>query len=471
MEFKKKRKGFLEEINTAFLTNHESYINYCLMHANDRLKNYNCTKKIKEHEELLNIYENIEYLKEPKNICLLDSNGLTNDDLNEAYKCVLDGKLFSEHTAAGEATRLGLGTKYLLNISRELPIERISDIMTNEKGSQVTVNDVLKKTNNVKSEDLLDLSLGTRHMIQFSFDIAKLAKKFNYSVDEVLKKQKMLIVLNERTYEKIIKEFVRYNFFGFNRENIMFMVQESFHGITFKDNKYIYDENSPKRLHNHGQMVMQQTIDNQIFKINSSGNKKYLSSEEYGNILKDMENKISYNIEDLDYLTGSIDYESLAFALKKSKEGYRMLMEIVSNNKENPQKGGMAAFDNKLQRNVMIEGFQLKGIKNHEIKYLNKNFNHFPKPYESWLMLKKNGLNMPITVKNEHLYFQPVQGDINFLVTTEFFRRTKLKPIKSWKSPATTPLAVYHKYLQDKQEGFTDFCEQIMDFKVKKFNC
>jgi hypothetical protein len=464
------KKGFLEEINTTFFTDHESYINYCLMHANDRLKKFNSIKEIKEHEEIINIYENIEHLDEPKNICLLDCNGLTKDDLNEAYKCILEGKLFAEHTAAGEATRLGLGTKYLLNISRELPIERIADIMTNEKGAQVTVNDVLKKTNGIRPEDLLDLSLGTRHMMQYSFDILKLAKKLNYSEEEVLKKQKMLIILNEKTYEKIIKEFIKYNFFGFYRENIYFMVQESFHGIDLKDNKFIYNKESPKRLHNHGQMVMQQTIDNQIFKIDSKGNKKYILSEEFGQILKDMENKISFNIEDLDYLTDSIDFKSLAFALKKSKEGYKMLMEIVSNNPENPQKGGMAAYDKKLQRNVMIEGFQLKGIKNHEIKYLNKNFNHFPKPYESWFMLKKNGLNMPITVKNNYLYFQPVQGDINFLVPTEFFRRKELKPIKSWKSPATTPLAVYHKYLQDKQDGFIDYCEKIMQTKINKFN-
>ena len=35
-----------------------------------------------------------------------------------------------------------------------------------------------------------------------------------------------------------------------------------------------------------------------------------------------MEIKISYNIEDLAYLTGSIDYEGIALTLKKNKENY-----------------------------------------------------------------------------------------------------------------------------------------------------
>jgi hypothetical protein len=146
-----------------------------------------------------------------------------------------------------------------------------------------------------------------------------------------------------------------------------------------------------------------------------------------------------------------------------------MLMEIVGNDPENPQKGGMAAFDALLGKNVMIESFQLKGIKNHAIKYLNKNFNHYPKPYESWLMLKKHGLNMPIAIKDGAIYFQPVQGDINFLVKTEFFKRKELKPINSWKSPATTPQAIKYMHMQDQQKGFKKYAEAIIGSKLSYY--
>ena len=67
------------------------------------------------------------------------------------------------------------------------------------------------------------------------------------------------------------------------------------------------------------------------------------------------------------------------------------------------------------------------------------------------------GLPLPITVKDGFLYFQPIQGDINFLVRTAFFRRRELRPIRSLKSPASLPLALNRMYAQDCQPGFREF--------------
>lgn len=438
---------------------YENYIDYCLLIAKDKLSGV--VSRIEDYEANINRYENINFLQEPKNICLMDEKCLTKSDIAKAWKCVLDGKLFSEHAAAGEATRLGLGTKYLINIAEDLSLEKIAEIMTREKKMIVKSGEVLEKAG-CRPEKLLPLSLGTRHILQFSYDIYKLAKKHNYDPQNVLSRQHMLVVLNKASANKIIREFINNRFFGFKNENVLFMVQKKYHGINLINGKYIYNKNTPKRLHNHGQMVMQQTMDNQIFKVDKKGGRTFLKSNEFGKILKAMDDKISYNIEDMNYLTASIDCESLALALKKAKDGYRMLMEIVSNDSKNPQKGGMAAFDTLLGKNVMIESFQLKGIENHEIKYINKNVNHYPKPYDSWLRLKKYGFNMPVAIKDGAIYFQPVQGDINFLVTTEFFKRKILKPIKSWKSPATTPLAIKYMHIQDRQKGFKEYAESII---------
>ena len=444
--------------------NHEDYTGYCLEAAAEYLSCYGPISRIKENEANINTYENMDSLEEPKNICILDENCLIDSDRTRACRCILEGKLFSQHAFAGEATRLGLGTKCLINISKDLPVESIIEIMAREKGVSVNPEEIYKKAG-CSPEELLPISLGTRHMLQYSFDIYNLAKKYNYDPKEVLLKQKMLLVLNEATCDKIIREFTGNRFFGFKRENVLFMVQKAFHGIHRVEGTFVYDKNSPKRLHNHGHMTMQQTMDNQIFRVDKRCRRIYLESDEFGELLKDMDNKISYNIEDLEYLVGSIDYEGLALALKKAESGYMMLMEIVKNNPENPQKGGMAAFDRSLEKNVMIEGFQLNGIKNHQITYLNKNSNHYPRPYESWSRLKEEGLNMPIVVKDGYIYFQPVEGDINFLVKTEFFRRKMVTPIKAWKSPATTPLAMRYMRMQDKQEGFKNYSESLLNLK------
>jgi hypothetical protein len=175
-----------------------------------------------------------------------------------------------------------------------------------------------------------------------------------------------------------------------------------------------------------------------------------------------MEIKISYNIEDLDYLTGSIDHEALALALKKNNEHYNMLMEVVPNNPDSPQKGGMAAFDPILGQDVMIESFQLNGIENHQIQFLNKNINYYLTPYIAWEMVKTQGLKMHVAVKDGFIYFQPVIGDINFLVKTAIFTRKNARPIKAWKSASTTPLAINCMHMQDKQKGFKEYARLFL---------
>ncbi len=450
--------------NRMDLRNNDSYIKSCLAQANDRLSRYRDIEEIKKDQDRINAYKNINSLKDPKDIFILDS--ISKKDIARAKKCVLEGRFFSEHAAAGEATRLSLGTKYIINLGRDFSAEMIADMISSEKGIKVTEADVISEAG-CRPDDIESLQLGTRHMLQFSFDISRLAREEKIPPEKVLARQKMLIILNEATAKQIIDEFTSYDYFGFSRQNVFFMIQRSYHGISRKGDRFIYDTSSPKRLHNHGQMVMQQTMDDEIFFIRSDGSRHFLKSREYGDMLRNMDDKQSFNIEDLGFLLESIDYNSLAMALGMSDRGYRMVMEIVANNPKTPQKGGMAAFDKILKRNVMIEGFQLMGIKNSDIRFLNRNFNHYPKPYDSWAVVKKNGLNMPIVVKDGLLYFQPVQGDINFLVKTEFVQRKVLKPIRNWKSPATTPLTIGYMKEQDRQPGFLDYAARITGSTVK----
>lgn len=439
------------------LTDNGSYIESCVDICKEKLADYSSVKEIESDLGNLNAYPNLDKLDEPNDVVVLDK--ISDDEIEKAKRCVLDGRFFAEHAAAGEATRLGMGTKYLINVAEELTNEQIAKLIGEEKGRHVAPEAVLEEAT-CNPDELLPISLGTRHMLQYSFDIIKLALEMDYSPEKALFNQRILIILNETTAKKILQEFMQHSFFGFERENVMFMIQKSYHGIDKKGDTFIYDENSPKRLHNHGQMVMQQTMDKEIFYLDEIGAKVFMSSRDFGDVLKGFDDKLSYCIEDMVFLKSSIDFRTLALALQKGREGYQMLMEIVGNNPDNPQKGGMAAFDKVLKRNVMIESFQLKGIQNKDIIFLNKNFNHYPSPYSSWKQLKENGLNMPFCIKGEHIYFQPVQGDINFLVKTAMFQSKVLEPILHWKSPATTPLMVKHMRLQDQQEGFKEHAKK-----------
>ena len=304
----------------------------------------------------------------------------------------------------------------------------------------------------VSPSSIAPLSLGRRHMLQLAWDLSALAREAGRDPDEVLAAQHLLVIVNQATGQEIVDDFRAARFYGFNPARVLFMVQESFHGMSKGEAGWFYDTDSPKRLHNHGQMLMQTTMDRQIFTVD--GEERRLSWDEYRDILTRMDDKISFNIEDLDYLAMSLDLEGLAAALKLGAEGARMVMEVVANNPDNPQKGGSCAWDQELARNVMIESFQLAGLPNQAITHLNKNINHYPDPAVAVSAAREQGLAMPIAVKKGYLYFQPIQGDLNFLVPTTFVRRGRMKAISAWKSGSHTPLALKAMAAQDQRPGF-----------------
>lgn len=449
-------------------------------------------KDIKKDEAEINAYENFDHL-EPINerkIIVLDDDGVSTAP---AEKAILEGKFLWEHAAAGEATRLGLGTKYLLNLNQlslddivfHMRQEAISELkkkgvagaaLTKEKrriSKEITKERILEVGGN-DPKDLANISLGNRHMLQMTFDVARIARRNKRDPKRVLAKQTAFVVLNEQTAEEILEEFKRFNFFGLNPKKVLFMIQRSFHGIYIKEGCLYYDRTTEKnkRLHNHGQLIMQKVHDNVIFRVDpkNTSKKTFVSNAEFEKILADHDDLLSYNVEDLGYLTCAVDLPSLTLALDLGKKGYNMVMEVVGQNPVKPQKGGACFYDKKLKRVVMIETNQLKNIKNEEIRHLNKNFNHYPDPVMSYRIMKEKGLPISFEVKStfnqngdpeDYIYACPVQGNTNFLVKTAYVMRKNLKPIYSWKSPATTPLAIKACFEQDAQEGFKEFVKKI----------
>jgi hypothetical protein len=442
----------------ADLRSHAHYIDSCLALAQERLGDCTSMAEVAGREREINRYPGLNGLVEPRDILVLAEDELFAGRLDRARAAVLRGDVLFEHAAAGEGTRLMLGPKYFLNLAAELTVDRLAHLMSVEAG-EVTSPEALAGKLACPPQDLLPLALGTRHMLQLAFDLSNLARALGESPREVLGRQHLLIVIAAEMLSHIEKEFYQWHFFGFNPDQVFFMVQESFHGLNLAAGKFFYDRHTPRRLHNHGQMVMQQAMDRQLFTLAPEHPREmtYHSLDTVADWLARFADKISYNIEDLDYLTGSLDLAGLGLALELGDRGYRMVMEVTANNPLKPQKGGMLAWDSGLKRDVMIESFQLGDIQNQDIKYLNRNFNHYPYPRASWGRVGELGLPMPVAVKDGALYFQPVQGDINFLVDTAFFRRLEMRPIRNLKSPASLPLAVNRMSAQDRQPGFQEF--------------
>lgn len=431
------------------LTDFPGYIGSCLELANQRLARYKSAAQAARAEDRLNRYPRLDSLEDPRDIVILDQRTVTADDLKRAGQALMDGKVLLEHTCAGEATRLGLGTKYLINPPRDLGPAVLARLL----GDDYKID--------VDPGSLRPMTLGRRHMLQMAWDLTRMARDLGRDPARALARQRLLVIVNQVSWQNVVDDFLETGFYGFGRPNVFFMVQQSFHGIDRPDGAWVYDTSSPRRLHNHGQMLMQTTMDNQVFRLSESGGPNYLTWAEYRMILGQVEDKVSFNIEDLDYLAQSLDLTGLAGALKLGEQGARMVMEVVANNPEQPQKGGLCAWDPELERDVMIESFQLEGVENSRINFLNKNINHYPRPAEALSKARERGLSMPLAVKGDKVYFQPVQGDLNFLVKTAFVRRAELKPISAWKSGANTPAALAAMARQEKRPGFIKWARDI----------
>ncbi|MDD5643182.1 MAG: hypothetical protein PHX53_16140 [Syntrophales bacterium] len=444
------------------LRSREHYIASCIALAQENLSRFGSVAEIAAREREINLYPGLEQLEAPHLIHLLAAPAP--GPVRQAQEATARGEVLLEHAAAGEGTRLFLGPKYFINIGRDLGLEQIAHLLSVEAGKVVSPESVAPLLD-CQPRDLLPLSLGSRHMLQMAFDLERLARDLGEAPAEVLARQHLLIIISEEMAAGIEKDFHQWHFYGFRPDRVFFMVQESFHGLNLRDGRFVYDESSPRRLHNHGQMAVQQSMDRQLFTLPGAHVRErvYYSQAAVGDWLQGFVNKISYNIEDLDYLTGSLDFHSLGLVLELGEKGFRMVMEVVANNPVKPQKGGMLAWDPALLRDVMIESFQLGDLPNQDIAFLNRNFNHYPRPFESWRRVRDAGLPMPVAVKEGFLYFQPVQGDINFLVSTAFFRRQEMPAIKNLKSPAALPLAINRMAAQDRQPGFREFAQRTWE--------
>lgn len=379
---------------------------------------------------------------------------------SEARQVKVAGEELVEHSAGGDATRLGMGSKFLLTpqaLARAIEIHNL----TNPTAQFQLDRSALARTS--------PLSLGARHMFQTTFDLIAAAARVGRPIEDALKSQRALITLNPKTAIEIIREFVKYDFFGLPSENVFFMIDNVFPGMSLDQGKVGYEQRATMNLYNHGQMVMQEAVDQQIFTVSfikTTGDirMRYLSSDEFGQVLKAMANKVSYPIEDNDYLTRSFDPNGLAVALQLGRAGNRMIVEVSKQKEDNPQKGGFVAFDRLLERCVLIESDSGGTVVDNSnraslarIRYLNRNFNMFPSPFEVWDQLRQKGLPYPhLTVKEGSLYLQIPQGDQNFLVRTAFIQNENARPINNLKEIQDAPRTLRAMFDQDSQKDFLD---------------
>ncbi len=227
------------------LTNFDTYIESCRRLAQERLTGLASPERASEVEDDLNLYPRLGALADPRDILVLDEKTIAAGEVQRAAQTLLEGGVLLEHACAGEATRLGLGTKYLINPRLDLGPGVLADL--------------LGRDNHLEHppEGLRPLSLGRRHMLQMAWDIWQLALEMGQDPRQALARQHLLVIVNEASAQRILDDFQEAAYYGFERRQVLFMVQRSFHGFSCRQGNWFYDESSPIRLHNHGHMLMQ----------------------------------------------------------------------------------------------------------------------------------------------------------------------------------------------------------------------
>ncbi len=288
---------------------------------------------------------------------------MTTFEKEQTEKYLLDGKVAPQLIYAGSATRLNIPI-FGLDI-REI----VNKVLNNEDGFQenfiknldVNKQDQFKKISEEFAEILkqshYSLTMGERQMLQLRLFYENLAKKHGQSSESVLKAQTFIIHVNEDVKKLVFESYRRANFFGFDPQKILFVVQDTFN--TFKKNEsgnYDYEDSSSVRYpYGHGYPFMQLVEEGTALRFNSVSLQFEKVEESPLSILQ--QNKVemikAQRINDLTALEEPISILKIGFALKEIQKGYSAIVEMVGN----PEKrlDGGSALQDKNGRSFLVE--------------------------------------------------------------------------------------------------------------------
>ncbi|MDD4527543.1 MAG: hypothetical protein PHF25_05840 [Candidatus Margulisbacteria bacterium] len=458
--------------------------------------------------------------------------------LQKAKSSFLNGKIIFEHTAAGAATRLGLGIKsrmtpFSIVEAINSPMIKPNDLLfaeteklkqslrdkglTNNKKEEIAKTikeneDKLKKTLSIGQIDdirvklarINNLSVGVRKIANFAYSTwteasnaymdltfieqAKLKNKGIMNCDDfcksVMSKQIHTIILNQDTDAETIDELRNCNFFGFNPDNLLFMVvyRQPVFTIDQKTGVVVVDKEAKPMLHNHGVFRMHTVMDNQFFRIESSGDEPTdrvrripMSFNELKGVFEKADLFVSNNIEDLDQLSKlPFDLASMALGLKLGDEGAEMVM-TATKQKTPAQKGGFFAIHNGEVH--CYENDTYPSLKAADIPFLNKNVNMFPNPLKMLESVKKGNLPTHTSIKEQVDYKgdkrlvlvpQTPQGDVNFILNMKIIKEpaNKMLEIRNIKEQGDIPDAVKAFCELDNNPAFVGYVKQFTELKT-----
>jgi len=277
-----------------------------------------------------------------------------NDPVSEeAANAILDGDIVHVLFQAGEGSRFKQGPFYSLN-----PLKAAQDFKSPEN------TEALKKIEHAKAglpdnvaQLILDESFGPKQPLLIRAALRRVVMnevnagrlKFENAVStykEALARQKILFLISEKpevsdVHNKNLRE--RFHFYGFKPDHLVTIEQQLVHGLTVNEKGEVSLLNEPWALDAAGHLyVLLQAARPEDFTSYMDSGRPIKSREVDGlGYLANKGRKIInvVRINDMDrHSTEIINPKAITYALKKFSEGYKNVIEGVSNTQG--QKGG-----------------------------------------------------------------------------------------------------------------------------------
>lgn len=415
--------------------------------------------------------------------------------VRETIERILAGEIMWEHMVGGKATRMKIPKEKFILTPDDLR-QRYEKFYAEEKencakaGKEFKLPDpsTLPQPGNLGIED--SELFGVRHMLAFVNNIKQLTEKYGngLSWQEVMSRQTVFLIANEKILPKILELFKKFGYFGLDPNKVFFMATDSYNSLVLTEEGTFVEQPAVDFIHNHGAARLETTEDGKWF-TQPAGTQKRHSSREIEDIYAKHANLQSLNIEDLNYLIEAIDPYGLALSLYAprimgTEDTYNMNQDVLGQQEQRTQKGGVLSLDQDFLgpdegRLVTFESFsgyprffhyidQVTRRLWGGIKYLNANMNKYPDPKVLFRLIRDFGLPVWLEIKDGGFRNESPQGDANFFLRTLYIARAELvageeRPIviTNLKESVDIPNALRFMRAQQELEGFAGLVSEL----------
>ncbi|MCX5657884.1 MAG: hypothetical protein NTZ48_06665, partial [Candidatus Omnitrophica bacterium] len=325
------------------------------------------------------------------------------------------------------------------------------------------------------------IGLGGRQLIQLRVELIKLSRENGTNVEDVMAKQMIVFHINSEAEETMKKDLLEHDFYGFNPENIVIIVQPVLPGYDINaEGKPVKRGDSESFPYGHGYATEQLISTGDAYTLDRAGGKTVLQGSALDYVIgKGAQLMGTHRINDLtryvnnkDIPEGSnisaLDLDKLALSLYLiEQQGSNVVVELVSN--PDDQKGGLFLKDGDTGKQFLLETINAQTA---ELQARLKNtlvgipYNAFRLVYNLKQLSSLLSRQLPNTIrirgKTNSIYPEIVTGDITqFADANSMGIQNVGELIHDFKTPGNLQEGIEYIRHQDLDQDFREIARQL----------